>query len=239
MFERKAPMIKCETHLHTKGASYCGLSSPEEIAAEYYLNDYGAVVVTNHYMQYLFDTLYTERTLKQKVARYISYYKRLKECCAPHIKVFLGLELNLNCMNTPEVMPAAEFLCYGVTEEFLYRNMELYNLTQRQLFELCEENGIVMFQSHPFRSYCVLGDPKYMHGVEVYNGHPTQQTNNEKSERFAGEHNLREISGSDYHSAGGAGGGIYIPENIDTERQLAGYIKNNKLKLIKGLNDGS
>lgn len=227
-------MIKCETHLHTKGASYCGLSTPQEIAEEYNQSGYGAIVVTNHYMQLLFDALYSQTTFKEKTEQYIDYCKSVKECCQPYgIKVFLGLELNLNCMNTSEVTPAAEFLCYGVTEEFLYGNMELYNLTQRGLFELCEENGIVIFQSHPFRGYCVQGDPTYMHGVEVYNAHPNHQNHSEKALQFAKDHNLRSISGSDYHFKGGIGGGIYIPESIETEKELAEYIKNNELKLVK------
>lgn len=227
-------MIKCEMHLHTKGGSYCGQSMPREIAQEYFNAGYKAVVVTNHYMKSLFDYYYTQRTEKQKVKYYISLYKEVKKYCGEYgIKVFLGLELNPDCMNTPTASPAAEFLCYGVTEDFLYGNLRLYDLTQQQLYELFEKNNILMMQSHPFRSYCILGDPRYMHGVEVYNGHPTQQNNNYKSEQFAEEHHLIGISGSDYHARGGIDGGIYLSHNINTDFELVNYIKNNKLKLIK------
>lgn len=227
-------MIKCETHLHTYGGSPCGQTLPGDIAKEYSMAGYGAIIVTNHYMKYLFDNYYRQKSEKEKIKYYIDLYKDVKKHSQPYgIKVFLGLELNPDCMNTPTVMPAAEFLCYGVSEKFLYDNPKLYDLTQRQLYELFNENNILMFQAHPFRSYCVLGDKRYMHGAEVYNAHPFQNNNNEKSLQFAKENALIGISGSDYHDTGGIGGGIMLPEEINTNEELVEFLRGGNFKLIK------
>lgn len=221
-------------HLHTLGASPCGKVSPSEIAAMYHNAGYKAITVTNHYMKLLFTHMYPCVTEREKIKYFIGFYKSVKNYCKQYgIKVFLGMELNPESMNTPDVVPAAEFLCYGVTEEFLYKNLKLYDLTQKELFNLFEKNNILMLQSHPFRGYCVLGDYRYMHGVEVYNGHPVHDSNNQKSEEFANIHNLIGIAGSDFHEKNGITSGIYIPEGIENSTQLVDYLKNNALTLIK------
>jgi tyrosine-protein phosphatase YwqE len=223
-------------HLHTAGGSGCAQVEAEEIAKLYSEAGYGAIAVTNHYMKSVFENYYPPLSDKERITRYISLYERLQKCCAPYkIKVFLGMELNPECMNTPLVAPAAEFLCYGMTPKFLYDYPRLYEYTQKELFELFSKKGIAMFQSHPFRGQCVRGDVKYMHGLEVFNGHPFHISNNDLSEALAKENNLKGISGSDFHQKGKTiTGGIYIPESISTGAQLADYIINNDCRLIKG-----
>ncbi|NLK18003.1 MAG: PHP domain-containing protein [Clostridiales bacterium] len=229
--EEKAGTVKCELHLHTKGSSPCARVEAEEIARLYSEAGYGAIAVTNHYMKYLFDSYYPPLSDLKKAEMYLGLYRELKEKCRPYgIKVFLGMELNPECMNT-EVVPAAEFLCYGLTEEFLLRHPRLFDLSQRRLFELFEENGILMYQSHPFRSYCVQADPKLMHGVEVRNGHPKQENNNEEALRFAEEHCLLQIAGSDFHE-GAITAGIYIPEDVADGARLVKYLRSGNPPLI-------
>lgn len=229
-------LIKCEMHLHTKGASPCAQVEPPRIAELYALAGYGAIAATNHYMKYLFESYYPEGSDRSRTEFFLSHYRRLREECRPcGIKVFLGMELNPESMNT-EVVPAAEFLCYGFDEEFLLQNPRLFELPQRQLFELFEEKGFVMFQSHPFRSYCVQGDPEFMHGVEVHNGHPTHFSNNDRALRFANEHSLLQIAGSDFHD-GAITAGIYIPKDIEDGAGLARYLKKGNPPLIKERNE--
>lgn len=225
-------LIKCEMHLHTLGGSPCAKVMPENIAEIYSEAGYGAITVTNHYMKYIFESFYPFSTDKERIKYFISHYKTLEKCCKPFgIKVFLGMELNPEIMNAKAAMPAAEFLCYGVTEKFLYDYPRLYNYTQKELFELFDKNNILMFQAHPFRGYCTLGDLKYMHGVETFNGF--HESFNHKSEDLAKENNLLRVSGSDFHEKGVPNGGIYIPDSIDSSEKLAHYIKNNKIQLIR------
>lgn len=124
-------------HLHTLGGSGCAIEKPRDIARIYSSMGYGAITVTNHYMKNIFENYYPAKakTAGDKIKHYINFYRQVKRCCKPYgIKVFLGLELNPECMNTPEVAPAAEFLCYGVTEKFLYDYPLLYEYNQKDLF---------------------------------------------------------------------------------------------------------
>lgn len=232
--EKEQKLIKCEMHLHTKGASPCAQVEPREIARLYSGAGFGAIAVTNHYMKYLFDVCYPPVSDREKAEIYLNYYRELKKECKPFgIKVFLGMELNPEKMNTPTSAPAAEFLCYGFDEDFLPENPRLYELTQRQLYELFEKKGYLMYQSHPFRAYCVQGDPEFMHGAEVYNGHPTQNSNNETALRFARRHSLLQIAGSDFHD-GTISAGIYIPEDIEDGAQLVKYLRSGNPPLYTG-----
>ena len=228
-------MIKCEMHLHVLGTSPCAKVAPDDIAKLYSKAGYGAITVTNHYMKWLFLNYYKAETEEGKLKFYIDSYKSLKKSCQPYgIKVFLGMELNPEFINTPEHCPAAEILCYGVTEKFLYQYPGLYDYSLENLYELFNKNGIVMFQSHPFREYCLRFDPKYLHGVEIYNGHPTHNSHNDAAEKYAKENNLLGISGSDFHEFDGTiSGGIYIPESINDSPSLAKYIKNNTLQYLR------
>lgn len=228
-------MIKCEMHLHVLGTSPCAKVAPDDIARLYSEAGYGAIVVTNHYMKYLFSDYYKFDTEEEKIKFYIVSYKSLKKSCKPYcIKVFLGMELNPEFINTLEHNPAAEILCYGVTEKFLYKYQRLYDYSLKDLFELFEKNGIVIFQSHPFRDNCIRFDPKYLHGVEIYNGHPMHNSHNDTAKQYAKDNNLLSVSGSDFHEIGNTiSGGIYIPESINDSPSLARYIKNNPLQLIR------
>lgn len=229
--ERETRAVKCEMHLHTAGASPCARVEAEEIARLYSEAGYGAIAVTNHYMKHLFENYYPPMSDIKKVEMYLGFYRELKEKCRPYgIKVFLGMELNPDCMNI-EVTPQVEFLCYGVTEEFLLRHPRLFDLSQSQLYGLFEENGILMYQSHPFRGYCYRANPKLMHGVEAHNGHPGHQSNNGQALAFAKEHNLLQIAGSDFHE-GAITSGIYIPDDIEDDAGLVKYLRSGNPPLI-------
>ena len=97
-----------------------------------------------------------------------------------------------------------------------------------------EKNNLFMVQAHPFRKYITLGNPLYMHGVEVFNGNKRHNSHNAKALNFAKKNNLLQFSGSDFHENEDLGlGGIIIPDTIDTNSDLINYIKNNQPQLIK------
>ena len=58
-----------------------------------------------------------------------------------------------------------DWLLYGITEEFLLKSPCFFTLFQKELFDYCQQYGVVMIQAYPYRqSPC---EPKYMHGVEI------------------------------------------------------------------------
>jgi hypothetical protein len=126
-----------------------------------------------------------------------------------------------------------EFLTYGFDERLLYDAPLLYELSQKELFDFVSANNCIMYQAHPFRDYCVLGDPKYMHGAEVYNKNIYHDDRDALAAAFADKHKLLKIGGSDFHTdKNEIRTGVYLPESIDTVQQFMEYAKNNELQII-------
>ena len=91
-----------------------------------------------------------------------------------------------------------------------------------------------MYQTHPFRQGVTVGDARFMHGAESFNGHFHHVNNNVPAKEFCINNNLIEMSGTDFHDPGQpVTAGIYIPEDIDDNAGLVKYIMSNKIKLVE------
>lgn len=126
-------------------------------------------------------------------------------------------------------------LVYGFDEAFLKGNKELYKLDLGTFKRLSEDNGLLVFQAHPFRFWVTPANPAFLDGVEVYNGNPRHDSRNHLAQVFAEENNLLEISGSDFHQKGDIErGGIILSDAPSTSRELSELMVNGKvIKLIK------
>ena len=228
MQNKDAKLIKCETHMHIKNGSPCAKVSAQDAARMYREEGYGAVVLTNHYMRYLSENYYPLNPDKSAAEYFIELYDEVK----PHferqqIRTFFAMELT---PHRPELEGGVDLLLYGITPDFLRQYPDLYDYQDNKLYELLKENDILCYQAHPFRSYCRLHDIKYLDGIEVFNGHPWHDAQNHRAEQLAKQHNLLQISGSDFHDAMEAGaprtitGGIWLDPGITTEQQLARYL---------------
>ena len=214
-----------ETHCHTSGISVCADQPYKKLIAVYEAAGYGGLVLTNHYNEYTLRRL--GDTVDSRVERYIDEVRKTA-AAAENCKVMLGAEVAIS-------VPSgwAEFLLFGLKADFLRANPELYNLTQKQLFRLCDDNGIVMVQSHPFRSQQghEPQDPEYMHGVEI-NCHPGFFRDREKVTAFAQKHGLLVTCGSDYHGAhfkpyGG------IEADVSDVTALAQALRENAYEIVE------
>lgn len=220
-------MIKLETHSHIFGGSHCAKADDDTFIKNYLSAGYEAVVITNHFVLKAFEK-YNGETDKEKIDFYFSLYDNMKEKLNKvGIKAFIGSEISCST--------GEEYMLYGFDRSLFYDNKLLFTLSQKELFRLAEKNNCFMYQTHPFRDRVkVLGNPNFMHGAESFNGHFHHVNNNEQADRFCEENNLIKMSGSDYHYADQPiYGGIYVPENIDTETQLVEYIFKNDFKLIE------
>lgn len=220
-------MIKLETHLHAIGGSVCADGNTELAVNKYKEAGYGAIVVITHYTSGCYKR-YPGDTHKEKIDYFFKVYDDFaKVANAQNIKTFFGAEIRCLPTNT-------EYMLIGFDREFIYNNPPLFLLSQQQLFELAEENGFLMYQTHPFRTGVTVGDPKYMHGAESFNGHYHHYNSNEVANRFCEENHLIKLSGTDYHHDDQPiSAGIYIPENIGDNMDLVQFIKKNNLKLIE------
>ena len=221
--------MKLETHCHLIGTSVCADCPMDVMIDKYKSAGYDGIVVTNHLHPRYFAS-YPGETKKEKTDYFFSVYDEFKSKCEKvGIKTFLGAEVLVVC---PE--GHAEYIMYGFDRDFIYDNRPLYELTQKELFELCDENGIFLFKAHPFRTKEIAGDPKYMHGAEYFNGHYHHLNNNEEAREFCNKNNLVKLSGTDFHHEDQPiTAGIIISDDIANEKELVKIILDGDYQLIE------
>ena len=209
-------MIKIDPHTHSNGISLCSHITCEEIVDSKMERGYQGVVLANH----CHPSYYSETEHKEFVERVIAEYARGKAYAdEKDFRFYLGLEVTLL---EPHY---ADWLLYGITEDFLRASPCLYTLTQQQLYELCEKWGVVLVQAHPYRQS--PAHPKYMHGVEINCCGPDLEKVG-LVEAFAKEQDLLIMCGTDYHwFANTYNGGIYIPESCRDATDIAKFFKEN------------
>ncbi|HEY8389975.1 MAG TPA: PHP domain-containing protein [Clostridia bacterium] len=220
-------MLLLETHLHNCEVSPCARVTAPEIPSLYIQKGYNAIAVTNHYSAYAFSLIEGQNSL-EKAKNFLNLSNLLvSEAKKQGLKAFLSMEVTLARYQWQD------YLIFGDIQEGVLQNPDLYTYTQAQLFDLANKYNWVIFQAHPFRNGCTLGLPRFMHGIEVYNGCHHSKEVYQRSVNFAKKNNLKMSAGGDFHNIGDEGkAGIYIPEDIETEKQLAQYLLNNQPKIF-------
>lgn len=225
-------MLKIDMHVHSKGISLCSLASCEEIIEHKLQLGYDGAVLTNHCQAHYYPAElhaeYIERVIEE-FERGLGYARKR------NFRFYLGLEVTLS---KPFY---SDWLLYGVTEEILRRSPCFYQLTQKELFTFCEENGVVLVQAHPYRgnrSYCSdmhPGDPAYLHGLEI-NCTPGDLETAERIVEFCEREGKIVTCGTDYHHLDRTYfGGTYLPSAIETARDIGEYLKKtNKTQVFLG-----
>ena len=209
--------IKIDPHVHSKGISTCSKISCEEIIDKKRRLGFDGVILTNHCQAWY----YPETEHKNYVERVIEEFHRGKAYADKKgFRFYLGLEVTLSDPHH------ADWLLYGVTEEFLRSAPCLYKLTQKEMNELCEKWGIVLVQAHPDRqSPC---NPQYMHGVEI-NCNSADLDKAPLVEELAKTHDLLITCGTDDHSLQNEyRGGIFVPASCHTSVDVAKYFRAQK-----------
>lgn len=207
-------MYFLETHLHTFGNSGCAKAPACLIAPFYKRKGYNGIVCTNHFNHFIFNRYFRGKNKDRKLARYLSGYQKLVKYCAPYgIDVYFGIELSLRGQEYKYTSPGIEILIYGISpEEFLEFNTSLYEMSPEELYKTACQRNWLLVQAHPYRNRTALYDPAYLHGLEVWNGHPGHDCRPEKCEARAKEFGLIGTGGSDFHNFSFAGSGILLKE---------------------------
>ena len=108
----------------------------------------------------------------------------------------------------------------------LVESLEIENL--QKCYEICEENGCVLIQAHPFPEYCQIQNPKYLHGVER-NFNSGHDNHNEKLDAWLkepGREHLIITRGSDCHEIPQVGlVDFVIDEDVKNSTELAQVLK--------------
>lgn len=201
-------------HMHTSEVSPCAKRRAFEGIKDYKEAGYDGVVITDHFNDYVLESF--NGSDRERVERYLEGYHKAQEAGDTlGIKVLFGIE---TCLKGSQ----DDFLIYGATPEFLYEYPKLYEMSLEKLYESVHQAGGLVIQAHPFRGYCQVRDPKFLDGIEVFNGNPRHDSRNDSAVEFVARHsNLIQTSGSDYHEAEDvAKGGMEFKMNICSEQSL-------------------
>ncbi len=221
--------FKYETHLHTRETSSCAKVSAKEIPHLYKEAGYDGIVVTDHYSPSFFEprrAIDWERCVKQYLE---GYYIAANEGVKIGMPVLLGMEITFEESYN-------DYLVYGIDERFLYRNPRLHKKTLKEFRKIADKYGLFVAQAHPFRPYMKEVKPKFLDGMEVFNGNPRHDSHNDLAMEYAKKKKLQALSGSDFHQLEDlARGGIAIDEFVTSSEELAEYLHHasNPVSLIR------
>lgn len=165
-------------------------------------------------------------TWDKQIKIYLDEYRKAKRAGESiGLPVMLGAEVAISTPKSPYI----EFLLYGADEEFFLANPRLYDKSQAELYKICNDNGVLMFQSHPFRDEQghFPQDPEFLDGTEI-NCHPYYLRHEDKVREFADKNNLMIVCGSDFHYGYQAGiAATIVPDCVTDSKKFAEYLRKN------------
>lgn len=228
MSQRRKYIMKIDMHVHCLPISLCAHHAAEEIPEIFLKKGIDAFVLTNHCYPLHLESV--SKDLREQAQIYVDIYHRCKaKGDEVGVKVFFGAEIKL--INEPH---KPEFVLYGLSEQDFIDSHPIYNCTQKELFDFCNEKNIVMVQAHPFRieQKYEPADMRYVHGVEC-NSHPSFDGRFDKVIELAKENGKIITAGSDFHfDREDVYGGMIIPDEITDQFMLRDYIRQGKTVLF-------
>lgn len=225
-------MFKTELHLHNAEVSDCGRVFSPEIVETYVKAGYDTVVLTNHMSRFTYKSKRNgareDMTWDEKVDFYLDGYKMLCKAANGRLNVILGMELRFDTDNN-------DYLVYGITEEFMRKTGDLMKMNLKMLKPIFEENGILVFQAHPFRNGMQITKPELLDGIEIFNGHMDHDSRNVIAQIWAEKFGLKRTAGSDYHySSQTPNAGMLTDVEVKDVSTLVEILRSGQYQLIVG-----
>ncbi len=219
-----------ELHCHTSEVSINAAANLKETVDLYIENGYTTVVLTNHLSD---QAQYYGEGNGKHIDNFIDCYKKMKEYAGDRLNIILGAEVRLNGRIRND------YLIYGITEDFLRRETGLLDMEIKQFSALCRENGFLVIQAHPMRVNMTVTDPRYLDGIEVYNGGIYNDSHNDLADKLANYHDYIKTSGSDQHFPDAPPtGGIATNAPITTREELVSVLRSREYFLLKSEKPG-
>lgn len=215
--------FKTEMHCHTKESSKrCGKITVKNVV-DFYINaGYNTLVITDHFGLKHF----VDNSKEINITNFLEGYQIAKEYAKDNLNIILGMEINL-------IENHNDYLIYGLNEDFIYKNYEMFTLSVNELTELLHQNDFLIYQAHPFRNRMTVVPPGVLDGIEVFNAHPRHDSRNNIAKLWSEMYNLSTISGSDAHQIPDiARSGIITEEEIKNTGDLLTVLRNKNFELI-------
>ena len=217
-------MYKTELHCHSKDISECARVSTQEIIDKFVEAGYSTLVLTNHFARGTMNHM-NPVDWNDWVDKYIAGYEKLKNDAQGKLNILLGMELRFdeNCN---------DYLVFGITEEFLKKYPNLFEMNPYSFHDIAKENGCLLIQAHPFRNGMTVIRPDVLDGVEVFNGHFGHDSRNDIAEAWADKFGLIKTAGTDFHYiTSPANGGILTEKEITTSKELVEVLSSGNYTL--------
>lgn len=213
-----------DLHAHSKGISKCCRIPYHEVlctALEYGID---GLVLTNHYQKSYIEDGDLDAFVEKYIAEFYAAeaYGRKIGC-----KVYFGIEV------TTELYPGVHMLIYGVTPEFVRKYPSMFDLTQKELYQIVKAENGMLVQAHPFRNGTTVLDTAYMDGVEI-NCHPLYGKSYAADLLSIAEGSgLHVTCGGDFHAdTYRPKCGMIIPDEIADSRDLCTWLLSGEEKAL-------
>jgi len=225
---RQTRFFKTELHLHSRDASPCS-NAPAKVVADKYVDaGYRTIVVTNHFSRMYMDA-YDCTDWKSYIDLFVGAWEKVKYYAGDRLNVLLGAEFRYDgCEN--------DYLVYGLTPKYLYDHPELLTGGAIRNLPKLREDGMMVFQAHPFRINMKIVLPDILDGYEAFNGHVGHQSSNDITYHWATKLGKPIISGSDHHKIDQPPtGGIITESEITTNEELIAVLRKGGYLLINAM----
>lgn len=213
---------KFEMHFHTEESSPCGKISAKKGVELYKKAGYNGLVVTDHFSEIVYGGE-EDGKWEDICERFLVGYRHAKKSVKNgDFKVFLGMEIRFPDSDN-------DFLVYGINEDFPRQYPWIYMKGLKFLYDVAKEKNLLIVQAHPYRGSCFLAPVEFLHGIEVYNGNPRQNSRNELALKAAHDNGLLKITGSDFHQEEDISGRFFELKSMPCmEQELVELIKSSR-----------
>lgn len=217
---------KTELHCHSKDASACSSESAEGIVEKYLKYGYTTVCLTNHFHPATVNN--TNENWHACIEYHYAAYEKLVRAAGDRLNIIMGLEFRMAKFYN-------DYLVFGFDREYLETRRETMNVSTIGTFiGQARADGLFTIIAHPFRLDMSMIKPDFVDAVEVYNGHPGHNSNNDMAAMWAKKYGKTMTAGTDHHDPQHMpDGGIITDEPILSSKQLVEVLRSGKFDLIR------
>lgn len=222
---------KTELHCHSKDASGCAHESAEGIVEKYKKYGYTTICLTNHFTP--FPDMEDPEKWAANVEHKYAAYEKLKALAGDDLNILFGLEFRF-------VQNSNDYLVFGFDKDYLINHgCDILKMGVHRFTEMARQDGIITIQAHPFRYGMTTTPPDHVDGIEIFNGHPGHNSNNDIAEAWAKKYGKIVTSGTDHHDPHHIpDGGIITDVPITSVEQFVNILKSGEYELYRDFTFG-
>lgn len=193
-FLEKTYPYRIELHAHTTPVSGCSQIKPSEMIEYYKAHGFHAVTISNHFINYQFDSMTKDEALDYYMNDYLQCLEIGRE---NGIAVYLAAEIRFNKVDHND------YLLYGCDRDVLGMCYDYLDSDLESFRREVKLDNSVFLQAHPFRNDINEVDPALLDGIETFNLHPGHNSRIGFAVRYAKKNGLDIMTvGSDFHHHG-------------------------------------